>query len=155
MADDVNAEVERVRTKVRDYLTGVFDAVDVDEAGECALSYGSARVSVSVRIFDEDSTAVHVEAPLVTGATASPELFHYVATSADTYDFGHLGVREEGDGKATITFSHSLLGDFLDDAELRTAVVAVSFYGDQLDDELAARFGGRVYDAGGNGAGDA
>ena len=153
MADDVTNEVERVRAKVREYLTAVFDDVQIDANGECSITYGSAHVGIPVRIFDEDSTAVHIEAPLVTGATASPELFHFVATSADDYDFGHLGVREDGDGQATITFSHSLLGDFLDDAELRTAVVAVSFYGDQLDDDLAARFGGKVFDDGGNGAG--
>lgn len=153
MADDVTSEIERVRAKVREYLTAVFDDVSLDDAGECNISYGSAHVTIGVRVFDEDSTAVHIHAPLVTGATASPELFHYVATAADDYDFGHLGVVEEGDGTATITFSHSLLGDFLDDAELRTAVVAVSFYGDQLDDDLAARFGGRVYDDGASAAG--
>ncbi len=137
------------RQKVDTYLAEAFDEVESVDGG-WSIRYGSCRVNIRVDVFDEDSSVVHVESPVVTGAAASPELYRYVATAAGVHEFGHLGVREEADGTATITFGHSLLGDFLDPAELRTAVVAVSFTADDLDDKLAAEFGGRVHDAGAN-----
>ncbi|MCX7621120.1 MAG: YbjN domain-containing protein [Acidimicrobiales bacterium] len=141
--------VAATRQKVDGYLRQFFDGVEVGD-GMWSLRYGSCVVNVRVDVFDEDSSVVHIESPVVTGASPSPELFKYVATSADDHEFGHLGVREEHDGTATITFGHSLLGEFLDPAELRTAVVAVSFTADELDDMLAAQFGGKVHDAAGN-----
>ena len=141
--------VEETRRKVEEYLANAFDDVTVDDDKWC-ITYGSAKVQIDVGIFDEDGSVVHVESPTVTGADASPELFHYLATNSHHHEFGHLGALETGDGKATITFGHSLLGEFLDPAELRTAVIAVAFTADQLDNELAARFGGEVHDADGD-----
>jgi hypothetical protein len=133
--------------KVREYLSP-FDDVIVSDDGTCRLSYGSAQVIVSVDVFDEDQAVVHVRSQCVTGATVSPELFRHVATFEP--DMGHLHVIEAPDGTATISFAHSLLGEFLNPAELRMTVVAVAYLADRFDDDLAARFGGQVHDATGN-----
>ena len=39
-------------------------------------------------------------------------------------------------------FSHTLLGDYLDPEELRSAIGAVATTGNDLDDEVQDRFGG-------------
>jgi hypothetical protein len=127
-----------------------FDDVDVLGDGTCSLSYGSARVVVSVGTFDDDQPVVHVRSEAVTGATPSPELYRWVATNHA--DLGHFAVVDEADGTATIVFSHALVGEFLNPAELRLTVVAVAFTADHFDDDLAARFGGEVNDATANGS---
>jgi hypothetical protein len=125
-----------------------FGDVAVEGDGTCSLAYGSARVVVEVGVFDDDQAAVHVRARCVTGATPSAELYRWVATNQA--DLGHFNVVDEADGTATILFSHALVGEFLNAAELRLTVVAVAFTADRFDDALAARFGGRVHDAASN-----
>jgi hypothetical protein len=133
--------------KVREFLSS-FEDVEFAEDGSCSLQYGSARVYITVGVFDEDQAIVRVAAQAVTGATVSPELYEHVATFQA--DMGHLTVDAAADGTATIRFSHSLLGEFLNPAELRMTVVAVAFGADSLDDGLAERFGGTVHDAASN-----
>lgn len=143
MADST---VPQARQRVRDTLEGSFDEVDFDADGNASFRYGSAHVFVHVREFDEDSAVVVLESPVVKGATVSPELFEYVATGSAPHEFGHLSVqKDDGGDTATIVFKHSLLGDYLDDMELRVAAVAVAFTADELDDQLAERFGGEVH----------
>jgi hypothetical protein len=141
------AAVAETAARVREMLAP-FGDVAVDGEGTCSLCYGSALVRVEVGVFDDDQAAVRVRSRCVTGATASPELFRWVATNRA--DLGHFLVVEAGDGTATIEFSHTLVGEFLNPAELRLVVVAVAFTADHFDDDLAARFGGEVHDAAAN-----
>jgi hypothetical protein len=141
--DAVSAAADQVRS-----MLAPFDDVTVGADGTCSLRYGSAEVVVTVGVFDEDQAAVRVAARAVTGAAPSPELFRWVATNRA--DIGHFGVVEEGDGTATVEFARTLVAEFLNPAELRLTVVAVALTADRFDDELAARFGGRVHDAAGN-----
>jgi hypothetical protein len=84
-------------------------------------------------------------APLVFNLPPAPELFEYVATNANSYQLGHLYAARVDNGTVTVGFAHSLLGDFLDDEEVFSAVVAVLGTGNQLDDEIKAQFGGERY----------
>jgi hypothetical protein len=149
---DVSTDVDAVAStanKVREMLSS-FDDVELHDDGTCSLTYGSAQVVVSVNVFDQDQAVVKVRAKCVTGATLSPELYRHIATFSA--ELGHLRVVEEADGTATILFSHSLLGEFLNPAELRMTVVALALIADQLDDSLAATYGGQVFNADGNSA---
>jgi hypothetical protein len=141
---DALAETTR---KVNEYLSS-FDDVEQDDEGNASVPWGSARVFITVETFDQDEAVVKACATVVQGAKPTPELFHHVATHQS--EVGHLAAVEEPDGTATITFSHSLLGEFLNPAELRLTIVAVAHTADQLDDALAAQFGGTVHDAGAN-----
>ena len=133
--------------KVHEFLSS-FDDVDQDADGTTSLQYGSARVFITVDTFDEDQAVVKVCANVVNGAKPTPELFHHLATHQS--EVGHLSAVEAPDGTATINFSHNLLGEFLNPAELRMTIVAVAFAADQLDDALAAQFGGTVHDPNAN-----
>jgi len=149
---DVSTDVDAVAEtalKVRQMLSS-FDDVDKHDDGTCSLRYGSAQVVVSVNVFDEDQAVVKVRAKCVTGATLSPELYRHVATFSA--ELGHVRVVEDDDGTATILFSHSLLGEFLNPAELRMTVVALALLADTMDDELATTYGGIVFNADGNSA---
>ena len=113
MADDAtNEAVVTTRQLVNEYLAGAFDEVEVAD-GVWTIRYGSAKVDITVDVFDEDSSVVRVVSPAVTGCAPSPELYKFIATDAPKHAFGHLEAIEQGD-TITITFGHSLLGDFLD-----------------------------------------
>ncbi len=143
-AVDAVADTE---AKVREFLEPFDDVEVLDDGGVC-LRYGSAQVVVTVGVFDEDQTVVKVRADCVTGAKPSPELYMHVATLQT--EIGHLRALEEADGTATIYFTHGLMGEFLNPAELRMTVITVAYLADELDDGLAERFGGKVFDADSN-----
>jgi hypothetical protein len=133
--------------QVREHLSS-FDDVTVNDDGSATLLWGSARVDVTVEVFDQDQSVVQVKATCVTGASPSPALYEHIATSS--LDLGHFSVVAEEGGTAAIVISHGLIGEFLNPAELRMTIVAVAHEADSTDDELAARFGGSVYHADGN-----
>src|SRR4051812_43503958 len=133
--------------QVREHLSS-FDDVTLNADGSATLLWGSARVDVNVEVFDQDQSVVRVYACCVKGATASPELYEHVATTS--FDLRHLSVAPAADGTVDILIRHSLIGEFLNPAELRMTVVAVAHEADNTDDELAARFGGTVYAVDGN-----
>jgi hypothetical protein len=147
---DASTTIEAVAetiAQVREHLS-TFDDCTVNDDGSVTLLWGSARVDVTVEVFDEDQSVVQVTAKAVTGAAASPELYQHVATTS--LDLGHLSVAPEDGGTVAIVISHGLIGEFLNPAELRMTVVAVAHAADTTDDDLAARFGGTVYHADGN-----
>jgi hypothetical protein len=139
----MGADVPAVKDKVQRYLVELFGGVQVDRDGDFTVRHGSTQVFVSVRPFHEANTAVKVFAPINFDVPASAELFHYVATRG-SYPFGHLRCSEQ-DGKVVVTFGHTLLGEFLDPDELKVALFTVAGLGDGLDDEIKAKFGGRLF----------
>ena len=48
------------------------------------------------------------------------------------------------DGRGTLVLRHTLLADYLDEPELSNAVRAIAFTADEIDNELKAKFGGRL-----------
>lgn len=139
------ADVELTKRKVEAYLANLAPSVTIDESGAYSARSGSSRVFVRVVPHpDGESTMVYVFAPLVEGATLSPELYEYVATDASTV-FGTLLVIKDDESTGGIILRHSLLGDFLDAAELEYAVGGIAASADELDNDLAARFGGEVF----------
>jgi hypothetical protein len=131
-----------LKDKVQRYLTELVGTVEVAPDGALTLQVGSTRVFVRSLPWGEDKTTVGVSCPVLMGVKASPELFEHVATHSDDYLFGHLSAQRADDGTVTVTFTHTLLGDYLDPEELKVAVGAVVTTADQIDDDLKARFGG-------------
>ena len=138
-----NTQVAVVKDKVQRYLLEVLNTVSVDRDGDFTFREGSARVFVSVDGVGDNSASVRIVAPIVNDAPSSPELFKYIAIDG-SYRFGHLTCQEK-DGKVSILFVHSLLGDFLDPDELKLAVFLMARTADELDDEIVKKFGGRKF----------
>ena len=138
MAGDVAA----ARAKVQQYLTQNFNNINVDADGNHSLRNGSTRMFVRTQTQDHlDWTAVILEIPLLNKVKETTAVFEHIALHADDYIFGHLSVTR-GDEGLIIWFSHSLLGDYLDEAELCRAVGGMLSLADDLDDALQAEFGG-------------
>ncbi len=132
-----------VKDKVQRYLTDLLGSVQVDRDGDFSLRQGSARVFVRVAPLGEDRTFVAVWAETNLEVPPSPELYKFIATG-NRYSFGCLRCRE-ADGKVSVIFGHSLLGDFLDPDELKMTVVVVAQTADEIDDEIMTKFGGRKF----------
>ena len=136
--------VEEVRSKVQRILTERFGSVRVDQDGDFGIQNESAVAFVRVNEWGEE-TVVHVTAYVLMDVPLSPELYEWVATEG-SYFFGHVRInREDGAATGTLVFNQTLLGDFLDKAELINALDSVAIIANQLDDELQGRFGGQKF----------
>lgn len=139
------AETAAVKEKVRSILMDRLGSVEEDRDGDFTVRHGSARVFVRVAERDAETTLVRIWALVAMEVPLSPALFEFIARRTDTFFFGHLGMFEDESGGATVTFSHNLLGDYLDAPELMHALGGVASSADELDDEVVANFGGRTF----------
>lgn len=105
--------------------------------------------AVNIRVFEQgegDSSRVLVKmwAPILRDVKEDPEMFRWIATEGTSYLFGNAcwNPDPERPGFGMISFDHTLLGDYLDSAELRGALAALAVTANDLDDELQPRFGG-------------
>lgn len=134
--------LEQLNDVVKRTLMDEFTQVEISDSSGFTLRHESARVFISCVKPEGQFGVVHIEAPLLFDVPESPELFEFIALHADDYVFGHLSASRSGDHSLVIVFSHSLLGDYLDDDELIRAVTAVLGVGNELDDTLQRQFGG-------------
>lgn len=92
----------------------------------------------------EPRTLVIITALLLWEVKVTPALFEWVARSGGSRLFGHVELVDCDDpGKVNLWMTHTLLGDYLDEKELETAMYAVLYTADAWDDELQQRFGGK------------
>lgn len=139
----MTAALDALKGKVQRMLTDEFGTIQVDKDGDFTLRHESARVFVRCLGW-HDKTIVRVFSPFLHGIPASAELFKYAAT--ESWVFGHVSVNEDpGSGELELSYSHTLLGDYLDAEELKTAVLAVIFTANEIDDELQAKYGGQRF----------
>lgn len=137
---------QEVVNKVQRMLLAVADSVTLVKEGVFSVRHGSTRAFIEVRC-RESFSWVRISVPVLLKVQQSPELLKYIAYN-DDYIFGHLFLDDWDDG-TTVMFAHSLLADYLDEAELAHALLGMASSADNLDDELKTRFGGvRFHDEG-------
>ena len=137
--DDVTAKVQRI-------LTQEFGRVSVDSSGAFLVEEGSATAFIQC-VDLEGMVVVELCAYVLVDVPLTSELFRYAALEAG-HVFGHMSVLDdERSDLGILTFSHTLLGDFLDKEELLVALEWVLGTADEVDDELQARFGGEIFNA--------
>lgn len=144
------ATLDATTQRVQRILVGEFNDVRLKKDGGFYLEYGSSVVYVVPREWAPDSdgnprSLVQVYAPIGRDVTSTPELYRWAATEGQTSFFGSVTVLEADAGKCALMFDQTLLGDYLDPAELTTAVYAVIFTADELDDVVHTKFGGKRY----------
>lgn len=126
--------------------------ISITERGGYSFRFESTQVFVDFEQRGEGDrafTVVHVTAPFLQGARLSPELFEWVARSADSWLFGHLSmIIDDDEGRAIVALTHTLLGDHLDPPEFHRALLNVAITANEIDDELAVRFGGETFHSG-------
>ena len=144
-----------VKSRVLEMLTeGLGLAVELHPDNEVLVELPDSSTAVFIRFvakeFEskevEDQVFVNVSAPLLRGLALTPELYQWVATEGTTYDIGCVQLyeinSEDGGKSGFLRYAYTLLGDYLDEDELGTALWTVLFTADNLDDELQAQFGG-------------
>ena len=140
----MSAALDALQGKVQRMLTSAFGPVQVDADGDFSLLNDSARLFAHCSEFGEDTTTVELFCPMLFEVPESIELFRHIAT-ANSYRFGTLHAVQEGEGTYRIVFKHTLLGDYLDEEELKNAVIMLLGTANDLDDSLQQEFGGRRF----------
>jgi hypothetical protein len=144
------ATVEVTMQKVQRILAAEFNDVMLQEDG-FAIEHGSTRVNVEVLDWGKDpdgnpSSIVQVWAPVSREVKPSPDFFRWAAIEGQKFTFGSVKVLEAEDGKECfVMFGHTLLGDYLDPAELVTTVALLASTADDIDDVVHTKFGGKRY----------
>jgi hypothetical protein len=138
------AHIQDTITKVRSWLSDLLPSYEVGTLGnETSFRSGSARVFISVVPWGDDGSVVMLNSWVLLNVPRSPELFERLAFANQGHPFTSFYADENDDPKLVdIGCRASILGTFLDEAELKIAAVAMSADADRMDDELQAEFGG-------------
>jgi hypothetical protein len=149
----MSADVIAVKDKVHRYITEVVGSVQIDSDGDFTFRTGSSQMWISVSKVERSGSyaefvAVKVFANTNNRVPASPALYEYVATEG-RYRIGALRCVRKDDG-VRVWLEHTLMGTFLDPAELYVTINYIGEIADWVDDEIRRKFGGVLYHAGGN-----
>lgn len=146
------ATVDQTMMKVQRLLTGPIGLRIQLEGDLISVKFTDVSTQVHIRIIDwgkdkagEPMTLVRISSPLLRNVPPTPALYEYLARGVPSLWFGSIRCwdDEEIKGMLSMTLGHTLLGDYLDEAELRVAVFQVLNSADELDDDLQKRFGGK------------
>lgn len=139
------ADVDLVRQKVQQYLVDGVGPINIDEDGDLSFQVESARVFVHVQAHPNgEAVIVHCFSQVLHDVPPSPEFLAYVATT-DDWVFGALTASAQDDGNYLLIMRQTLLGDYLDQEELLYVAFGIVTATNEIDSDLAARFGGRVF----------
>ncbi len=101
--------------------------------------------AVNINVLEQETrTLVMMFVPVLREVPPSPELFKYIAIEGQQYFFGNLRYVPDVD-QGLVSFEQTLLGDYLDADELMASLAALASTGNELDEELQKRFGGKRF----------
>jgi hypothetical protein len=146
------ATVDQTMMKVQRLLTGPM-GLQIQLTGDfIRVTFTDASTAVHLRVVDwgknkdgEAQTLVRISAPVLYGVKPEPALYEYLVRQAPVKWFGSMSVADDANnaGMLVISMAHTLLGDFLDEEELRAAMFGVLGAADEIDDTLQKKFGGK------------
>ena len=127
---------EQVEKQLRE--SGI--AFGVDQDGDLAVPFGNTITFI--RPVEESGTKlVRIWAITNVDIELSDELTRFLATENAKLAFGGFEV----DGSRKVALSHTLLGDYLQRAELEAGLAAVAVAADRYNDDIKSRFGGKLF----------
>jgi hypothetical protein len=132
---------DSLRDRVQDLLVRFVGQIQVDDRGGLSFPHGSTRIFARVSPFN-DTFVVTVYALTNVDVPRTRELLEHIALNADRWVFGHLGLEETPTGM-TVLFRRTVPASPLDEEQVRHAVGAVASAADQIDEDIASRFGGK------------
>jgi len=144
------ATVDATSQKVQRILGAEFSDVRLAKNG-FSVPYESTTAFVEIREWSPDKdgnprSVVYIWAPIGREVKPTPEMYHWAATDGRQRLFGGVTVIDNEGGKdCFLMFDHTLLGDFLDPAELVSAVGAIVTTADEFDEIVRDKFGGKRY----------
>jgi len=134
------ADAQMVKNRIQQILIEHDLTVTLTPKG-FSVPFDSTAVMINV-VEQETRTLVMMYVPVLREVPPSAELFKYIAIEGQQYYFGSLRYVPDVE-QGLVSFEQTLLGDYLDADELWTALVALANTGNQLDEELQKRFGGK------------
>ncbi len=138
------ASVADVQRKVHNILTSEIGSVTVDKDGSFRFPYQSTVVNVSVEDFGNNETLIKLDGLIALDSSSGAAVYEWCNQQNAAIAFGTVVHLESGKNNVTI-IKHAILGDFLDPAELFTALRGLIFLADDLDDKFISKFGGQRY----------
>lgn len=150
--EDSVADVDQTMMKVQRLLTGPMGLRIQLEGSTIVVSFTdvSTRVNVSVQDWGtnkdgDPASLVRLSCPILWEVDPAPGVYEWVAREGGNFFFGRVYAQDDPTtpGKLFLGMSHTLLGDYLDEEELSSAMYAMLGTADRLDDELKGKFGGK------------
>jgi hypothetical protein len=138
------ASVADVQRKVHNILASEIGSVTVDKDGSFRFPYQSTVVNVSVEDFGNNETLIKLDGLIALDSSSGAAVYEWCNQQNAAIAFGTVVHMESGKNNVTI-IKHAILGDFLDPAELFTALRGLIFLADDLDDKFISKFGGQRY----------
>ena len=146
------ASVDQTMMKVQRILTGPM-GLRIQLAGNTmSVTFTDTSTQVNLSVADwgvskdgEPRALVRISSPILWSVQPTPELYEWIAREGGIYYFGHVTAADDirDAGKVFLAISHTLLGDYLDEEELASAMYGVLNTANDLDDQLQKRFGGK------------
>lgn len=131
--------VEATHARVASIISSLYpDAMQFDD-GSWVITHGSSAVMIMVRPYTTSDTMVELLSQVVTGATVSTDLMHFLLRKNAELHFGAFSLLFDG----TVMFSYSLPGSNIDPNELEAALSSVSVIADHYDDVIVQMAGGK------------
>lgn len=146
------ATVDATMMKVQRILTGPMDLKIQLKGDLIGVQFEGVSTDMQIRIVDwgktkdgDPRTLVVLSSPILWAVPPSAALYEWVARESSKQFFGHVRVQDDPNnpGKMFLAMSHTLLGDYLDEEELASALWGILTAADHWDDELQKKFGGK------------
>lgn len=134
--------VTAVREVIENKLTEMVEGYVADEHGNYVVGVASARAWIMPAWLPNGASVVRVFAITNLDVPVTAELTSFLLDKNLEFVFGSFALDV---GHGAIWFNHNLLGDHMNPEELEAAISAVVQTADRFDDEIKARFGGRLY----------
>ena len=131
-----------LREQIEAWLEQRLGGWSCDADGDYHVTCDSARVFICPRTWVDDRSIVRIFSITNVDVPPSAALTRWLATESFHLTFGHFAYDER---ERTVWLLHNLLGDYLDEDELVTAVGMVATTANDHDDRIKARFGGRLF----------
>ena len=146
------ANADQTMMKVQRILTGPMGLRISLQGSSIAVTFQDVSTRVNINVQDwgtnkdgDPASLVQLSCPILWEVDPTPQLFEWIARQGGNYFFGHISAHDDSSapGKVFLLMSHTLLGDYLDEDELSSAMYAMLGTADKLDDELKGKFGGK------------
>jgi hypothetical protein len=137
---DIENLIEEVREKVRTYLNEVYPDFVEFEDGMFTVQEGSATVSITVRPWHDEDTAVEFTSQLASGCNITDEVMKWLLQKNVELHFGAMGLMFDN----TVVYSQTLPGCSMSREAFHSTVRTVATIADHYDDEVVAMAGGRL-----------
>lgn len=147
-----------VKDKVQRFARQLFNVVELNDDGSLSIPYESTHVFIEVydttsndadfaafkKANDLTNSVVSIWAMVTLDVKPSNDLYKWVATEGQDFNFSKFKVVARDDGFVNVISQCTIPGDNLDAGELKEALLAVATTADGHDETLKSRFGGNT-----------